>query len=392
MDGCFDLVHYGHANALRQAREMGDYLVVGIHSDAEIRKHKGLPVCNEIERYAAIRACKWVDEVVEGAPYVTDLAVMDAHGCEFCVHGDDVSIDADGKDSYAAVKAVGRFRECRRTPSVSTTDLVGRMFLLGGNMREAVSENVTTSLWISQFIGTRKPAKKTDRVVYVCGAFDLFHVGHIAFLEAARKLGDYLIVGIWNDEEVKKRYGPGHPLLSLNERILSVLSCRYVDDVVMGAPPVIGERMLNGLAGSCPPISVVAHGATQPFYYHKQHSIDSIINSSAVSIKSESSGVRRVVEADNFLGKTANNEHERSEADESGAQTKSDSENSPYSEEKIDPYFFPRQRDILVDQIVTPFTYFTTKALVQRIISQRQAYEERNAKKMAKESAYKFSN
>jgi len=70
-DGCFDLMHFGHANALRQAKALGDYLVVGVHSDAEIRKNKGPPVMNEEERYAAVAACKWVDEVVKDAPYTT---------------------------------------------------------------------------------------------------------------------------------------------------------------------------------------------------------------------------------------------------------------------------------------------------------------------------------
>lgn len=41
VDGCFDMMHYGHANALRQAKEMGDILVVGVHSDAEIEANKG---------------------------------------------------------------------------------------------------------------------------------------------------------------------------------------------------------------------------------------------------------------------------------------------------------------------------------------------------------------
>lgn len=49
-DGCFDLVHFGHANMLRQARSLGDKLVVGIHSDDAIKKHKGLPVFTEQER------------------------------------------------------------------------------------------------------------------------------------------------------------------------------------------------------------------------------------------------------------------------------------------------------------------------------------------------------
>lgn len=61
--------------------------MVGVHSDEEIRKHKGPTVMQEKERYAAVRACKWADEVVEGAPYITSLELMDQYGCNFCIHG-----------------------------------------------------------------------------------------------------------------------------------------------------------------------------------------------------------------------------------------------------------------------------------------------------------------
>ncbi|GFX42553.1 ethanolamine-phosphate cytidylyltransferase [Trichonephila clavipes] len=62
-DGCYDMVHFGHANQLRQAKAMGDYLIVGVHTDEEIARHKGPPVFNEQERYKMVRAVKWVDEV-----------------------------------------------------------------------------------------------------------------------------------------------------------------------------------------------------------------------------------------------------------------------------------------------------------------------------------------
>lgn len=55
------------ANLCRQAKELGDYLLVGVHSDEEVRKNKGPPVMNEEERYMAVEACKWVDEVVRGS-------------------------------------------------------------------------------------------------------------------------------------------------------------------------------------------------------------------------------------------------------------------------------------------------------------------------------------
>lgn len=54
MDGCFDMMHYGHCNALRQARALGDQLVVGVVSDDEIIVNKGPPVTPLDERYSSI--------------------------------------------------------------------------------------------------------------------------------------------------------------------------------------------------------------------------------------------------------------------------------------------------------------------------------------------------
>lgn len=39
-----------------------------------------------------VKACKWADEVVEGAPYLATLETLDKYNCDFCVHGEDVSI------------------------------------------------------------------------------------------------------------------------------------------------------------------------------------------------------------------------------------------------------------------------------------------------------------
>jgi cytidyltransferase-like protein len=55
MDGCFDMMHYGHCNALRQARALGDELVVGVISDDEIKANKGPPVTPLHER----SWCRW---------------------------------------------------------------------------------------------------------------------------------------------------------------------------------------------------------------------------------------------------------------------------------------------------------------------------------------------
>lgn len=62
--------------------------------------------------------------------------------------------------------------------------------------------------------------------VYVAGAFDLFHVGHLDFLEKASQMGDYLIVGLHTDPIVNRYKGSNYPIMNLHERVLSVLACK----------------------------------------------------------------------------------------------------------------------------------------------------------------------
>ena len=82
-----------------------------------------------IDRVAATNACRWVTRSIAHAPYVTALDFISQYGCKYVVHGDDITSDSDGNDCYRFVKAAGRFKVVKRTPSISTTDLVGRMLL-----------------------------------------------------------------------------------------------------------------------------------------------------------------------------------------------------------------------------------------------------------------------
>ncbi|XP_077829467.1 ethanolamine-phosphate cytidylyltransferase isoform X4 [Macaca mulatta] len=271
-DGCYDMVHYGHSNQLRQARAMGDYLIVGVHTDEEIAKHKGPPVFTQEERYKMVQAIKWVDEVVPAAPYVTTLETLDKYNCDFCVHGNDITLTVDGRDTYEEVKQAGRYRECKRTQGVSTTDLVGRMLLVtkahhssqemsseyreyadsfgkcpgGRNPWTGVSQFLQTSQKIIQFASGKEP-QPGETVIYVAGAFDLFHIGHVDFLEKVHRLADrpYIIAGLHFDQEVNRYKGKNYPIMNLHERTLSVLACRYVSEVVIGAPYAVTAELLS---------------------------------------------------------------------------------------------------------------------------------------------------
>lgn len=71
------------------------------------------------------------------------------------------------------------------------------------------------------------------RVVFTNGGFDLLHPGHIHSLEAARALGDYLIVGINSDESIRILKGPERPVMPEAERAEILASLECVDGVVI---------------------------------------------------------------------------------------------------------------------------------------------------------------
>lgn len=343
-DGCYDMVHYGHSNQLRQARAMGDYLIVGVHTDEEISKHKGPPVFTQEERYKMVQAIKWVDEVVPAAPYVTTLETLDKYNCNFCVHGNDITLTVDGRDTYEEVKQAGRYRECKRTQGVSTTDLVGRMLLVtkahhssqelsseyreyadsfgkcprGRNPWTGVSQFLQTSQKIIQFASGKEP-QPGETIIYVAGAFDLFHIGHVDFLEKVHGLVErpYVIAGLHFDQEVNHYKGKNYPIMNLHERTLSVLACRYVSEVVIGAPYAVTAELLDHFK-----VDLVCHGKTE------------------------------IV------------------PDKDGS----------------DPYQEPKRRGIFCQ--IDSGSDLTTDLIVQRIIKNRLEYEARNQKKEAKELAF----
>ena len=100
IDGCFDLMHSGHFNAIRQAKQVCDYLIVGIHSDEEIERNKARPVMKQEERYELLRHIKWIDEVITDVPYSPSVDLVLKHNIDFVIHGDDMPLNAEGKCAY----------------------------------------------------------------------------------------------------------------------------------------------------------------------------------------------------------------------------------------------------------------------------------------------------
>uniref|UniRef100_A0A0V0IGP0 Ethanolamine-phosphate cytidylyltransferase n=1 Tax=Solanum chacoense TaxID=4108 RepID=A0A0V0IGP0_SOLCH len=349
MDGCFDLMHYGHANAIRQAKELGDELIVGVVSDEEIVANKGPPVLCMEERLALISGLKWVDEVIANAPYAITEDFMNRlfmeHKIDYIIHGDDPCLLPDGTDAYALAKKAGRYKQIKRTEGVSSTDIVGRILSSAKSISQDCSNSslpskddnmnhvhaeekmskidhissfLPTSRRIVQFSNGKGPGPNA-RVVYIDGAFDLFHAGHVEILRSARQLGDFLLVGVYTDETISELRGHQYPLMNLHERSLSVLACRYVDEVIIGAPWEVTHDMVTTFN-----ISVVVHGT--------------------VSERNSSTG------------------------------------------EEHDPYAVPKNMGIF--RVIESPKDITTTSVAQRIIANHEMYVKRNTKKEASEKKY----
>jgi rfaE bifunctional protein nucleotidyltransferase chain/domain len=85
-----------------------------------------------------------------------------------------------------------------------------------------------------------------EQVVFANGCFDTLHVGHVRYLEGARKEGDLLVVGVNADASVKNLKGPGRPILDEDARAKLVAALRSVDYVVLFDEPNV-EALLETL-------------------------------------------------------------------------------------------------------------------------------------------------
>lgn len=79
------------------------------------------------------------------------------------------------------------------------------------------------------------------RIVLANGCFDLLHVGHVRYLAGAREVGDFLVVGINSDEQVRRLKGEGRPYIPESERAELVSSIRSVDVVTVFEEPTVEE-------------------------------------------------------------------------------------------------------------------------------------------------------
>lgn len=74
---------------------------------------------------------------------------------------------------------------------------------------------------------------KNKKIVFTNGCFDLLHLGHVKYLEQAKKKGDILIVAVNSDSSVRKIKGKGRPLNNENDRVSLIAALESVDYAVI---------------------------------------------------------------------------------------------------------------------------------------------------------------
>lgn len=90
---------------------------------------------------------------------------------------------------------------------------------------------VASSDQLRTLVDTLRGAHK--RIVFTNGVFDILHAGHTTYLDAARALGDVLIVGLNSDASVKRLKGPERPINTESDRATVLEALRSVDYVVL---------------------------------------------------------------------------------------------------------------------------------------------------------------
>ncbi len=135
-----------------------------------------------------------------------------------------------------------------------------------------------------------------EKIVFTNGCFDLLHKGHVLYLEEAKKLGDFLIIGLNSDQSITRLKGPDRPIKKIMDRVFVLAALESVDAVIVFEedtplnlvshliPDVLvkgGDWKVEDIVGS--DIVIANGGLVKSLSYIKSHSTSSIIENSKLN-------------------------------------------------------------------------------------------------------------
>ena len=200
--GVYDMFNAGHLNFLKRARELCEYLIVGVSTDdfAQADNHQS-PIIHFEDRARIVRAVRYVDEVIP--QYNKDIiTVFQTLHFDVLFLGEDWQMSLHSKELVHQLALAGV-----EVVSISPN---------AGNPIKAYCANITAPDHIN--------------IGYTQGTFDLFHIGHLNLLEHAHEHCDYLIVGV-NADALVADYKHKHPVVGECERAEVLGGMSVVDEV-----------------------------------------------------------------------------------------------------------------------------------------------------------------
>ena len=122
-----DIIHHGHIQFIKKAKELGDYLIIGLHPDDVIQKYKRTPITQFNNRKKILEAIKEVDLVVEDCMNFREPSMkqnLEHYGVDIIVHDDEWL-----PPTYQEIKKSGKYEiiQVPRTKGISSTDIIQKI-------------------------------------------------------------------------------------------------------------------------------------------------------------------------------------------------------------------------------------------------------------------------
>jgi len=182
------------------------------------------------------------------------------HGFHIPAQAREVFDVSGAGDTAIAFLAMGLFAQMDLKAAANIANkaagiVVGKVGALPASPAELLQELNESPSHTSQKIVRLPELKRTlsqarsqqRRIVFTNGCFDLLHIGHIRYLQLAKRLGDVLVVGLNSDSSVRKIKGPERPVIHEEERAHIVAALSDVDYVII-FPETTPRRLIAELA------------------------------------------------------------------------------------------------------------------------------------------------
>ena len=234
IDGCFDLFHYGHINAIYQSKLKCNILRLSTHNNEEIYLSKKFyPIYNFEERILLLKECKFIDILdLDSTPYNTSIDILNSKHCDVFFHGE------DGIDKYplSEINKLNKLSIFDRTNGISTSNIIQRLFDYKKNNIIKTNEDklYLTDLFnnIQSLNNILYKSVNINNIILLKCDWDLFNNNHILLLN-----------------DIKIKYGNTYniyiDLLSNNNNNENCLFNKYEIRVLLSGIKIINNILLD---------------------------------------------------------------------------------------------------------------------------------------------------